>query len=176
MSSPAEIYTHRRDAFAAEERRLAGISYRFSLLRAGLFLAFVVCLGVILAQRGHSGWPWWAGAVFWLVAFVWVLPYHDRIIQRQRRQGELRRINEEGLLRLARDWMRLPVPSLPEPDDAERPMARDLNLFGRASVAQLLGTIHSPPGKVALADWLLHPAHPEEIARRQAAVAELAPE
>jgi hypothetical protein len=53
------------------------------------------------------------------VAFVWVLPYHDRVIQRQRRQGELRRINEEGLLRLARDWMRLPVPSLPEPDDAE---------------------------------------------------------
>jgi MutS-like protein len=176
LAVPAETYTHRRDAFAAEERRLAGISYRFSLLRAGLFLAFVVCLAVILVQRGHSGWPWWAGAVFWLVAFVWVLPYHDRIIQRQRRQGELRRINEEGLLRLARDWMRLPVPSLPEPDDAERPMARDLNLFGRASVAQLLGTVHSPPGKLALADWLLHPASPEEIARRQEVVAELAPE
>ncbi|HSU81801.1 MAG TPA: DNA mismatch repair protein MutS, partial [Thermoanaerobaculia bacterium] len=60
--------------------------------------------------------------------------------------------------------------------DAERPMARDLNLFGRASVAQLLGTVHSPPGKLALADWLLHPAHPEEIARRQEVVAELAPE
>jgi hypothetical protein len=176
MDSPVTLYTHRRDAFAAEETRLAGISYRFSLLRAALFLAFVVCLGVILVQRGHSEWGWWAGAVFWLVAFVWVLPYHDRVIQRQRRQGELRRINEEGLLRLSRDWMRLPIPSLPEPDDAERPMARDLNLFGRASVAQLLGTVHSPPGKLALADWLLHPAHPEEIARRQEAVAELAPE
>src|SRR3954451_22300911 len=103
MDSPAPLYTHRRDAFAVEETRLAGISYRFSLLRAALFLAFVVCLGVILVQRGHSGGPWWGGAVFWLVAFVWVLPYHDRIIQRQRRQGELRRINEEGLLRLARD-------------------------------------------------------------------------
>jgi membrane protein implicated in regulation of membrane protease activity len=176
MDSPAPLYTHRRDAFAAEETRLAGISYRFSLLRAALFLAFVVCLGVILVQRGHSEWGWWAGAVFWLAAFVWVLPYHDRVVQRQRRQGELRRINEEGLLRLARDWMRLPVPSLPEPDDVERPMARDLNLFGRASVAQLLGTIHSPPGKTTLTDWLLHPAPPEEIARRQEAAAELAPE
>ncbi|MFL6263738.1 MAG: MutS-related protein [Thermoanaerobaculia bacterium] len=173
---PADTYTHRRDAFAAEEQRLARISFRFSLLRAALFLAFVVCLAVILAQRGHSGWPWWAGAVFWLAAFVWVLPYHDRVLQRQRREGELRRINEEGLLRLARDWMRLPVPSLPEPDDAERPMARDLNLFGRASVAQLLGTVHSPPGKTALADWLLHPAPPDEIARRQETAAELAPE
>lgn len=176
MDSPAPTYTHRRNAFAAEEQRLAGISFRFSLLRAGLFLAFVVCLGVILVQRGHSGWGWWTGAVFWLGAFFWVLTYHDRVIQRQRREGELRRINEEGLLRLARDWMLLPVPSLPEPDDAERPMARDLNLFGRASVAQLLGTVHSPPGKTTLADWLLHPAHPEEIARRQGVVAELAPE
>src|SRR5436305_3084788 len=176
MDSPAPTYTRRRDAFAVEEQRLAKISFRFSLLRAGLFLAFVVCLAVILVQRGHSGWPWWIGAIFWLAAFVWILPYHDRVIQRQRREGELRRINEEGLLRLARDWMRLPVPSLPEPDDAERPMARDLNLFGRASVAQLLGTVHSPPGKLALADWLLHPAPPEEIARRQEVVAELAPE
>ncbi|HET9212725.1 MAG TPA: hypothetical protein VFR03_20130 [Thermoanaerobaculia bacterium] len=174
--SPSTTYTHRRDTFAAEEQRLAGISFRFSLLRAGLFLAFVVCLGVILLQRGHAGWGWWAGTVLWLGAFIWVLPFHDRVIQRQRREGELRRINEEGLLRLARDWMRLPVPTLPEPDDSERPMARDLNLFGRASVAQLLGTVHSPPGKTALAGWLLHPAPPEEIARRQEAVVELAPE
>src|SRR4051794_19644685 len=72
--------------------------------------------------------------------------------------------------------MSLPVPSLPEPDDADRPMARDLNLFGRASLAQLLGTVHSPPGKTTLTDWLLHPAPSEEIARRQEATAELAPE
>jgi MutS domain V len=176
MDSPATLYTRRRDAFAAEERRLAGTSFRFSLLRAALFLAFVVCLAVILVQRGHSGWGWWAGSAFWLLAFFWVLPRHERVIQRQRREGELRRINEEGLLRLARDWVHLPVPSLPEPDDAERPMARDLNLFGRASVAQLLGTVHTPPGKTTLADWLLHPAPPEEIVRRQETVAELAPE
>jgi hypothetical protein len=176
MEAPATLYARRRDAFAAEEARLAGISSRFSLLRGALFLAFVVCLAVILVQRGNPGWGWWAGAGFWLVAFFWVLPYHDRVIQRQRREGELRAINEEGLLRIARDWTRLPLPSLPEPDDTERPIARDVNLFGRASVAQLLGTVHTPPGKTALVDWLLHPANPEEIVRRQEAVAELAPE
>ncbi|HTG34325.1 MAG TPA: hypothetical protein VLB76_15465 [Thermoanaerobaculia bacterium] len=176
MEAPATLYTQRRDAFAAEESRLAGISSRFSLLRGALFLAFVVCLAVILVQRGNPGWGWWAGAGFWLVVFFWVLPYHDRVIQRQRRQGELRTINEEGLLRIARDWTRLPLPSLPEPDDTERPIARDVNLFGRASVAQLLGTVHTPPGKTALVDWLLHPAPPEEIVCRQEAVAELAPE
>jgi membrane protein implicated in regulation of membrane protease activity len=173
---PAKVYQERRDAFAFEERRLAGISFRFSVLRGTLFLAFVACLTVILVRGGRPGWGWWASAGFWLVAFLAVLPYHDRVIQRQRRQGELRTINEEGLLRLSRDWAALPVPSLSEPEDAERPIARDLNLFGRASIAHLLGTVHTPPGKAALADWLLHPAAPEEIGARQEAVAELAPE
>jgi membrane protein implicated in regulation of membrane protease activity len=175
-ATPATTYAHRRDAFAAEERRLAGISFRYSLARGALFAAFVVCLGVILVRGGLPGWRWWAGAGFWLVAFLWILPYHDRVIKRMRREGELRRINEEGLLRLVRDWAHLPLPTLPEPEDSARPIARDLNLFGRASVAQLLGTVHTPPGKTALASWLLHSAPPEEIVRRQEAVAELAPE
>jgi len=175
MDLPADLYSRRRDTFAAEEHRLARISFRFSLFRGALFAAFVVCLGVILARAGNPGWEWWAGAGFWFLVFLWVIPYHDRIIRRQKREGELRKVNEEGLLRLARDWSALPLPSLPEPDDAERPSARDLNLFGRASLAQLLGTVHTPPGKTALANWLLHPASPEEIARRQEAVAELAP-
>ncbi len=176
MSPPAEAYRHRRDTFAAEEARLTKTSFRFSIFRGLLFLAFVACLAVILVRGGRPGWEWWAGAGFWLVAFLAVLPYHDRVIQKQRRQRELMRINEEGLLRLARNWAALPLPSLPDPDDTERPIARDLNLFGRASVAHLLGTVHTPPGKTAFADWLLHPAPPEEIARRQKAVAELAPE
>ena len=175
MDSPSAIYAHRRDAFAAEEARLVRISFRFSLVRGALFLAFVACLLVILVRGGNPGWGWWAGAGFWFLAFLWILPRHDRVIRRQRREGELRRINEEGLLRLARDWSDLPLSTLPEPDDAERPIARDLNLFGRASLAHLLGTAHSPPGKATLADWLLHPAPAEEVARRQEAVAELAP-
>ena len=177
MNSPAaEVYRQRRDAFAAEEQRLARISFRFSILRGVLFFAFIACLAVILVRGGRSGWEWWAGAGFWLVVFLAVLPRHDRVIQRQRRQGELRAINEEGLLRLARDWTGLPLPTLPEPEDSERPVARDLNLFGRASLAHLLGTVHTPQGKAALADWLLHPAPPGEILRRQEAVAELTTE
>src|SRR6202035_3623024 len=46
---------------------------------------------------------------------------------------------------------------------------RDLNLLGRASLFHLLGTAHTPPGKAALAAWLLAPADPGEIVRRQAA-------
>ncbi len=174
--APHSIYQERRQAFAAEEKRLAGISFRFSILRGGLFLIFVACLLLILLRGGRPGWEWWAGAGFWLVAFLAVLPPHERIVQRQKRQRELRRINEEGLLRLERKWDGLPLPSLPEPGERDRAVARDLNLLGRASLAQLLGTAHTPPGKTDLASWLLKPAPPSEIASRQAAVAELAPE
>src|SRR6185436_11214094 len=43
--------------------------------------------------------------------------------------------------------------------------ARDLDLFGRASVLQLLGTAHTPAGRLRLAGWLLQPAAPVELAR-----------
>jgi len=176
QSSPPKTYLERRAAFATEEKRLAGISFRFSILRGGLFLLFSGCLLMILIRGGRPGWEWWAGAGFWLLAFLAVLSPHERIVQRQRRNRELRQINEEGLLRLAREWKQLPLPNLPEPEEEGRAMARDVNLFGRASIAQLLGTLHSPPGKGVLMDWLLHPAPPAEIADRQAAVGELAPE
>jgi len=175
-SSPYSIYQERREAFATEEKRLAGISLRFSILRGGLFLVFAACLLLILLRGGRPGWEWWAGAGFWLVAFLAVLPPHERIVKRLQRQRELRRLNEEGLLRLVRDWKHLPPASLPEPEEGDRALARDLNLSGRASLAQLLRTLHSPPGKAVLGSWLLHPAPPAEIAVRQAAVAELAPE
>ncbi|MFY9822800.1 MAG: hypothetical protein WAM82_15565 [Thermoanaerobaculia bacterium] len=176
MNSPAGTYSARRDASAAEEKRLAGISLRFSILRGVLFFLFFGCLLVILLRGGRPGWEWWTGAGFWLVAFLAVLSPHERIVQRQRRSRELRRINEEGLLRLERAWDRLPIPVLPEPGEKDRAVARDLNLFGRASLAQLLGTVHTPPGKADLAAWLLNPAPPEEIASRQPAVGELGPE
>ena len=40
---------------------------------------------------------------------------------------------------------------------------------------QLLGSVQSAPGKTTLAEWLLGPATPAEIARRQESVAELTP-
>lgn len=176
QSSPQSTYEERRQIFAAEEERLAGISLRFSILRGVLFVVFLGCLLVILIRGGRPGWEWWAGAGFWLLAFLAMLPPHERIVRRLKRTGELRRINEEGLLRLARDWEGLSLPTLPEPGDNDRAVARDLSLFGRASLAQLLGTTHTPTGKALLSHWLLHPAPPVEIVARQAAVAELAPE
>ena len=167
------IYRERRGSFQQEERRLARISLLFSIVRGILFAAFAGCLLWVLFDPGAPTEAGFGAAALFLVAFLAILPRHERIVAAQRRAGDLARINEEALLRIARDWKNLPVPSLA---GSELPLARDLDLFGPASLFQLLGTAHTPAGKSALADWLLEPASPAEIARRQEAVAELAPE
>src|SRR5262249_34799766 len=94
--------------------------------------------------------------------------------KRLRGYTELWRMNDEALRRLARAWDGLPLhPTVYAPPD--HPFADDLDLFGRASVYQLLGTVTTPPGTATLRDWLLAPAAPAVIRDRQPAVAELAP-
>ena len=51
----------------------------------------------------------------------------------------------------------------------------DLDLFGRASLLQLLGPVGTPGAQSTLASWLLEPAPPDEVASRQEAVRELGP-
>jgi hypothetical protein len=172
---PAPTYQTRAAAFSTEERRLARISFRFSVGRGALFRGFFATLLAILVRASLSNAGMWLLAGGWLAAFLLVLPWHERIIQRQRRAAALRDLNEEALRRLARDWDRLPIPQVPEALAGDH-RARDLDLFGRASLLQLLGTTHTPAGRLRLAGWLRQPASPGEIALRQAAVRELAPE
>ncbi|HYU33178.1 MAG TPA: DNA mismatch repair protein MutS [Thermoanaerobaculia bacterium] len=172
---PATTYRERAAAFSAEERRLARISFRFSVGRGSLFFGFVATLLAILIRASLADARLWLLAGGWLVAFLLVLPWHDRVIQRQRRAAALRDLNEEALHRLGREWDLLPVPRVPEVMAGDH-RARDLDLFGRASLVQLLGTAHTPAGRLRLAGWLLRPALPDEIALRQAAVRELAPD
>ena len=172
-ASAAHVYRERRASFAAEERRLAGTSFRFSVLRGGLFLGFAACLIAVLVTASSRTPGWWIAAGVFLVAFLLVLPVHDRIIREQRRAADLAAINEEALQRIAREWDRVPLPVVIGLG-VEGPLARDLGLFGRASLFHLLGTAHTPPGKERLAEWFLQAAAPKEIALRQEAVAELA--
>jgi hypothetical protein len=57
--------------------------------------------------------------------------------------------------------------------DAAHPYARDLDLFGPASLFEYLSSARTRAGEETLARWLLHPAPPDEILARQGAVREL---
>ena len=90
LPSSADTYRQRRSTFEAEEKRLARISFRYSLLRGALFFGFACFLAVILVRAGSAFLPgWWIGAAAWLVAFFAVLPIHDRVIAAQRRAADL---------------------------------------------------------------------------------------
>jgi hypothetical protein len=171
-ASPEETYRRREAAFEIERAQLAAVSFRYSLLRGALFLGFAGCLLTILIQsgRGAPAWGWSAGLL--LLAFLAALPFHDKVIRRERRADEAVRINREALARLERQWDGMPLPALSPAEPP--PLARDLNLFGRASLAHLLGTVHSPPGRPILVRWLLEPATAAEIPERQQAVRDLA--
>jgi hypothetical protein len=174
LGSPAEIYAERRERCLSDERRQAAVSLRLSIGRGVTFAAFLACLLLVLllTARGLARLPL-AGAGAALAAFVVLALLHDRCLRRLHRAEALRQIVDEGLARLDRDWDRLPLPSEP-PRDRGLPLARDLDLYGRASLFQLLGTAHTPAAKALLRDWLEGAAPPPEVRARQAAVVELA--
>src|SRR5690606_2134370 len=167
-------YRRRAERFAALRDRFDARSRRISWLRLALFVVAIALL-VRAELSPQARGAFLAGGFALLATFVVVAAWHGRVKRRVRWYDTLARLNEEGPLRIARDWDRLPGADFTAAGP-DHPYALDLDLFGRASVFQLVGgTVGTAPGLATLADWLLSPATPEEIRARQAAVADLAP-
>jgi hypothetical protein len=170
-ASAAAVYSARKDRFGARRDRYNRSRYLAANLTVVSFLAIPVCLGV--AIFGGPG-------IFYLLAalslggFVTAFGWQAREDAHYRRFETLAALNEEGLLRLARDWKRLSLRQPPElPEDMA--LADDLDLLGHASLQHLLGYVGTPAGRTTLQGWMLAPASPDVIRARQEAVAELAP-
>ncbi len=189
---PAAVYRRRREAALAAAAALDRCSRAYSWARLTAAAAAAVFLVAVLAEaRSPPGWAI-AGAALAAAAFVALAILHAGVLGRLAAERERAAIQDAALARIDRDWERAPLPAAPEPAaGAPAAMARDLDLFGRASVFQLLGTAWTPPGRRALAEWLIAAAAPEsdrdghdrgterlpspaELRSRQEAVAELA--
>ena len=167
--NPQEHYQERvarHTASAAEQEQLA---LRISLARVASFAA-VVLLALVLERTG----AWWAGAgtAAALVLFLILVNAHQRARARLEWFRELAALHREGLARIARDWDALPVTVAPRVES--HPYADDLDLYGRASLTQILGPVGTARGEARLNDWLLRPGSAEDVLARQAAVDELA--
>ena len=148
-------------------------SRRISRLRLLTFLPALAIL-VWTFARGVSPVPLLVG-VGLLVVFGALVVWHARVEDRVAWLDARRAANEWGIARLQRDWASLPPGDPPAGLDlSNHPYAIDLDLFGRASLFQLLGPMATPRGALTLAEWLLHAAAPAEIRQRQAAVEGLA--
>ncbi len=169
-ASPHAEYARRledRRAAASERERthaVTGIS-RFVIAVAGaVLLIFVFALGWLA--------PGWLAVP--VVVFLALSYWHQRVTRALTRARRAIVYYERGLARLDGHWQSFGDPGDRYLDD-HHPNARDLDLFGKESLYQLICTARTRSGKDLLAAWLLAPAEPDEVRARQAAVAELSP-
>jgi hypothetical protein len=107
-----------------------------------------------------------------IAAFVVLAAVHGRLIRRVTAYSRAISFYEQGVARLEDRWAGTGITGerFLEPS---HPCARDLDLFGRASVFELMCTARTRAGEETLARWLLTPASPDEVRGRQAAAREL---
>ncbi len=167
---PAEVYAERERAAAREEARLARSSRRYSLARLAAAAA-AIGLGVVASELHTIGWTWTLVPV---AVFVALAVFHDGVIRRQRRAGRRAAHYAAAGARTRGEW----IGAGPTGEDLappDHPYARDLDVVGGGSLFQRLATTRTRAGEEVLASWLLRPAPPAEVLRRQEAVRGLVP-
>jgi hypothetical protein len=166
------LYRRRVEHFSAAEKRYA----RRERLVMNLRVATFVVAAIMFTLGWNSQRPrlWYLAGGVALGGFVALVEYHEHVRRQLLRNGLLREINQQAIARLHRDWTALPETPVALPSQ-HRATADDLDLFGHASLFHFLNMAGTPIGIRVLRDWLLKPAPPDEIVRRQQAATELAP-
>jgi hypothetical protein len=172
--TPIRRYEQRAAHFLEEVKRLEARSRGYSNLRLAIFV-----IGVISVLIGPKDTPFWillltAFILLLLVLFIAAAIHHQVIEERLQTSREMVRRNEEGKARIARNWKNLPDRS-PPPELVNGQLAQDLDLFGQASLFNLVCTANSWEGRSGVARALLHGIEPQQLPGRHAAIRELAP-
>lgn len=132
----------------------------------------VGALAAVLVFRGAEAGVWLgAGA---LAVFVGLAIWHEQVIQRKLRAGRAITFHERGIARIEHTFAGTGQSGL-DHAPTHHPYASDLDLFGEGSLFEWLCMARTVGGEARLAEWLMAPAEPDEIARRNEAVAELKP-
>ena len=170
---PTDVYSARVDRFERASDRARRRVRVLVNARLVTFLGAVLFLAIGAVREGPRWLVMLIAVAFFLGYIVLVVAYR-RATALAEYLDERKRLNQEALDRLKRKWDRVPNLSV-EPPKPDHPYAEDLDLFGSASLFQLICTAATPLGQNNLREWLLYPAEPETAVRRQEAVAELSP-
>jgi hypothetical protein len=166
--SPAHAeYTRRLGELRAEQAAFQRRHEQLGIAKVIVAVAAVFFFIAGIAARHISLWILIPVAVFVLLEVT-----HGRVMQNLRRCARLRAFYERGLARLDNTWMGTGETGERFLDPAHL-YARDLDLFGRGSLFELLCTARTRAGEQALAGWLLASADAAEIGARQMAIVEL---
>jgi hypothetical protein len=164
---PASVYSDRLKELhrlqAAEQRQEKLLGY------AKLALALATLLSAVFLLHYPTVLEFLLAPV---ILFVVLAVLHEKRLSGLRLRQRSIRFYEQGIARLEDRWMGTG-------ETGERflesthPYARDLDLFGRASLFELVCTARTHAGEKTLAAWLLSAAPVEEIVARQGGVHDL---
>jgi len=168
----ATLANYRTRLATAEQelRRLDTRSAWFAHLRTA---AFVGAVGfVLVALIGKLGnWSFYAAGAF-AALYAFLAVRHDAVFRREAYQRALVRLNQRGIDRLTGAWQRFSDTG-ERFLDQEHLYAGDLNIFGQASLFQLMNETGTQLGEATLAAWLRAPFEISVLRQRQGAVKEL---
>jgi hypothetical protein len=167
--APGDEYRARLARLRAAADRLARLDLWFSRVRLAVFAVGALAAAAALLGRLP---PWWI--VPPVVAFALLVLRHDRVVRRGVAVARSTAFYERGLARIEDRWIGTGEPGDRFLDESHL-YGRDLDLFGRGSLFELLSIARTRAGEETLAAWLAHPANPDDIRGRQESVAELTP-
>jgi hypothetical protein len=168
-SSIAPLADHRAQ-LDRERFNLAGLEIqaaRIAYVRFALALVVVALVLLVIVERAAALWLLVPIAGFALLGFG-----AELTARRQRRAEQTLRFHERIVARLEDRWAGAGVPGT-EFLPPDHPCAEGLDLFGVGSLYERICQCGTRDGRETLASWLLNPAPPDEVLRRQEALREL---
>jgi hypothetical protein len=147
-------------------------SDRIGNLRLGL--ALVALLLILLPLITRDAGPWW-GLIVVFLGFLGLGKVQDGALERRRVHRAKERYHGDAVRRWEESWRELPDRGADVGAAWQGGLhyADDLDLFGEASLFQLLSRAATGRGRRTVADWLCEPASTDEVVARQGAAREL---
>jgi MutS domain V len=167
-SSPSEEYKKRQQARELQVAHLEKLHLRFGNLRLLTVVAALIAAWFSIHRDAFS--PWWLLSS--LVLFLAIAILHARTLRRRTCAERAVAFYRNGLARIEDRWVG--TGQTGQRIDVHSSLyATDLDLFGPASLFELLSLARTRMGEDTLASWLLSPAPITELKQRHAAIAEL---
>src|ERR1019366_4726523 len=163
---PRDIYAER----LAERSERLKVSLRRRDTIGNLRLLVALAAAAIVWYAFHGRSIWWIAAP--IAAFITLVWWQSRVEREAECIGRAVRFYEQGIARLENRWHGNGE-SGERFADPHHPYAADLDLFGHASLFELLSTARTRGGEAKLAEWLKSASPIAELRPRHEAVGEL---
>jgi hypothetical protein len=167
VTPPLEEYAQRQHAREADAAAHERVHIWLGNAKVAIFLGILIYWAVTLNGDPSA---WFYGAA--IAAFVALAIWHERVLRAMARANAAVAFYKRGSDRIEDKWMRA-EPSGARFKDPDHPYADDLDIFGAASLFQLLSLCRTPMGESRLAGWLLQPVAIAAVHERQARAAAL---